>query len=105
MALPVLVIAKLINQLGFLLPPTVELVKKIGGLIQGRGGNTSVNSRLDDLQKAIELQNSLNGQLSSQLQIVQSVLKNVQKSLKILSAAVILIGFISIVAILNSFIQ
>ncbi len=81
------------------------MVEEIRKLVQGPTGNRSVNSRLDGLEKAIELQNSLNERLNSQLEIVQSVLQNVQKSLKLLSAGVILVGIISIVAIFISVIK
>ena len=105
MALPIPAIAKLIVQLGVFLPPTTKLVEEIRKLVQGPTGNSSVNSRLDGLEKAIELQNSLNEQLNNQLEIVQSVLQNVQKSLKLLSVAVVLVGILSIVAIFTSVIH
>ena len=105
MALPIPAIAKLIFQLGMLLPPTTKMVEEIRKLVQGPSGNSSINSRLDGLEKAIDLQNSLNERLNKQLEIVQSVLQNVQKSLKLLSAGVILVGNISIVAIFISVIK
>jgi hypothetical protein len=44
-----------------------------------------MDRRLNYLENALDLQSGLNGKITDQLQIVESVLINVEKSLKVLA--------------------
>ncbi|MGH7773811.1 MAG: hypothetical protein ACREQA_16420 [Candidatus Binatia bacterium] len=94
----IVTITKLLKQLGPLIVATGSVTKAIRDLVspfrQG-GGET----RIANLEKAIELQASLNEKVDGQLKIIQPVLENVQRSLKTLSIAVIGIAIIAALAI------
>jgi hypothetical protein len=86
MALPLLQIARLLAQLTTVGPVVTESADKIRRLVETlrRSGGDSVR-QLDALREAAELQSAVNKKVDDQLQIIESVLAQVQKSLKILT--------------------
>jgi len=103
MALPILQITKLLTQLTVLAPVATDGIDKIRKLVETirRGGGSTV--KLDDLKQAIELQNSVNKEVDDQLRIIESVLENVQKSLKVLAFTTAGIGIVAVVALVVAF--
>ena len=103
MALPILQITKLLTQLTVLAPVATDGIDKIRKLVETirRGGGSTV--KLDDLKQAIELQNSVNKEVDDQLRIIESVLENVQKSLKVLAFTTAGIGIAAVVALVVAF--
>lgn len=103
MALPILQITKLLTQLTVLAPVATDGIDKIRKLVETirRGGGSTV--KLDDLKQAIELQNSVNKEVDDQLRIIESVLENVQKSLKVLAFTTGVIGIVAVVALVVAF--
>jgi len=103
MALPILQITKLLTQLTVLAPVATDGIDKIRKLVETirRGGGSTV--KLDDLKQAIELQNSVNKEVNDQLRIIESVLENVQKSLKVLAFTTAGIGIVAVVALVVAF--
>jgi len=101
MALAIPAITKLLAQLAVLAPIVNESIERIRQLIEAiRKGGGSTNKELEEhLKHAIELQDSVNKDINGQLQIIRSVLENVQKSLRALSLGVIGTGIIAVLAI------
>jgi predicted PurR-regulated permease PerM len=106
MALPLIQIAKLLGQLTTVGPVVTDGVDKIRRLVEtvrNSDGNTA--NRLETLKQAIELQSAVNKKVDDQLQIIESVLENVQKSLKVLAFTSAGIGILAaaalVLAILN----
>jgi hypothetical protein len=86
MALPLLQIARLLAQLTTVGPVVTEGADKIRRLVESlRRGDGDSLKHLEALRQAVELQSAVNRKLEDQLQIIESVLANVQKSLKILT--------------------
>jgi hypothetical protein len=86
MALPLLQIARLLAQLTTVGPVVTEGADKIRRLVDSlRRGDGDGPKHLEALRQAVELQSTVNKKLEDQLQIIESVLANVQKSLKILT--------------------
>jgi hypothetical protein len=88
------------------------LVEKFGPLILGSAPVVSAirkvvadsrfgadQSRISHLEKTMELQAALNEKVEVQLKIVQALLENVQRSLKLLTVAAIATAIIAVVAI------
>jgi predicted PurR-regulated permease PerM len=103
MALPILQITKLLTQLTVLAPVATDGIDKIRKLVETirRGGGSTV--KLEDLKQAIELQNSVNKEVDDQLRIIESVLENVQKSLKVLAFTTAGLGIVALVALVVAF--
>lgn len=103
MALPIVQIAKLLGQLTTVGPVVTDGVDKIRKLVESvRNGDGNTTNRLDALKQAIELQSTVNKKVDDQLQIIESVLKNVQKSLKVLAFAVTGVGIVAVGALLTA---
>jgi hypothetical protein len=90
-----------------------KLVEKLGPLILGSAPVISAirkvvadsrieidESRISNLEKTMGLQAALNEKVDVQLKIVQTLLENVQRSLKLLTIAAIATAVIAVVAIL-----
>jgi hypothetical protein len=106
MALPILQIAKLLGQLTVLGPVVTDGVDKMRKLVETiRQGNGNSARELEALKQAMELQSAVNNKLDDQLRLVESVLKNVQKSLRVLTFANAALGVVAaaalIIAIVN----
>ena len=103
MALPILQITKLLTQLTVLAPVATDGIDKIRKLVETirRGGGSTV--KLEDLKQAIELQNSVNKEVDDKLRIIESVIENVQKSLKVLAFTTAGIGIVAVVALVVAF--
>jgi hypothetical protein len=100
MALPILQIAKLLGQLTTVGPVVTDGVDKIRKLVETiRKGDGNTPKRLEALQQAIELQSAVNRKVDDQLQIIESVLENVQKSLKVLAFGSAGIGIVALAAL------
>ncbi len=84
MALAIAGMAKLLGQLTILIPATDSLVRGLSEAVSRVRQNPSADRRLQDLERAIELQVNVNKSLSEQLHIIQSVLAKVQRSFKVL---------------------
>lgn len=85
MALPIVQIARLLGQLTIIGPVVSEGVDKFRKLVEVvRKGDSNTARELEALEQAIEVQSAVNKKIEDQLQIIESVLKNVQKSLKVL---------------------
>ena len=101
MALPILQIAKLLGQLTTVWPVVTDGVDKIRKLVETvRNGDGNTTKQLDALRQAIELQSAVNRKVDDQLQIIESVLENVQKSLKVLAFTGAGIGLAAVAALL-----
>ena len=85
MALPIVQIARLLGQLTVIGPVVTEGVDKFRKLVEAvRKADSNTASELEALEQAVEVQSAVNKKIEDQLQIIESVLKNVQKSLKVL---------------------
>lgn len=85
MALPIVQIAKLLGQLTVIGPVVTEGADKFRKLVEAvRKDDGNAARDLEALKQAVEVQSAVNKKFDDQLQIIQSVLNNVQKSLKIL---------------------
>ena len=106
MALPLLQIAKLLGQMTVIGPVVTDGVDKIRKLVETvRNGDGNTAKQLDALRQAVELQSAMNRKVDDQLQIVESVLANVQKSLKILTFAGVAIGMMAVVALVMAILK
>ena len=107
MALPILQIAKLLAQLTVFAPVVTDGVDKIRKLVETirKGDGNTTKQQLDALRRALELQSEVNKKVDDQLRIIESVLENVQKSLKVLafmSAGAVIVAVIALlIAILK----
>lgn len=100
MALPILQIAKLLTQLTVMAPVVSEGVDKIRKLVDTvRKGDANSAKQLEALRQAIELQSAVNNKMTEQLQIIESVLGKVQKSLKVLAFTSAGIGIVALTAL------
>lgn len=85
MALPLLQIAKLLAQLTTVGPVVTEGADKIRRLVESlRRSEGDATKQLEGLKQTAELQSAVNKKFDDQLQLIESLLANVQKSLKIL---------------------
>jgi hypothetical protein len=92
-------IKTLIEKLGPLVlgsAPVVSAIRKV--VVDSRIG--SDEARISNLEKTMELQAALDEKVEVQLKIVQTLLENVQRSLKLLTIATIVIAIVAVVAIL-----
>lgn len=100
MALPILQIAKLLGQLTTIGPVVTDGVDKMRKLVETiRKGDGDTTKQLEALKQAIELQSAVNKKVDDQLRLVESVLNNVQKSLKILAFTSAGIGIVAVIAL------
>ena len=106
MVLPLLQIAKLMGQLTIVGPVVTDGVDKIRKLVETiRNGDSNTAKQLDALRQAVELQSAMNKKIDDQLRIVESVLANVQKSLKILTFTSATIGMMAILALVTAILK
>lgn len=103
MAFNLPVIIKLVKELGVLFGVSTPLIEGIKGIIKNDKRKDS--ERLNDLERVMSMQATLNEQYENQMKIVQSTLEKVEKSLKVLTyismGAVVLAFTAIIVAILH----
>jgi hypothetical protein len=100
MALPIVQIAKLLGQLTVIGPVVSEGVDKIRKLVETiRKTDGNIGKELETLKQAVELQSGVNNKVEDQLRIIESVLKNVQKSLKVLAFVSVGIGIVAVAAL------
>lgn len=100
MALPILQIAKLLGQLTMIGPVVTEGVDKMRKLVESiRKGDGNTTKELEALKQAIELQSAFNKRVDDQLRLIESVLNNVQKSLKILAFSSAVICVVAVTAL------
>jgi hypothetical protein len=103
MVLPLLQIAKLLGQLTIVGPVVTDGVDRIRKLVETiRNGDGNTTKQLDALRQAVELQSAMNKKVDDQLRIVELVLANVQKSLKILTFTSATIGMVAILALVTA---
>jgi hypothetical protein len=101
MALPILQIAGLLGQLTTIAPVVAEGVDKIRKLVETiRKGNGNTAGQIEAVRQAIELQSAVNKKVADQLQLIEAVLRNVQKSLKILAFSTTATGIVAVAALL-----
>jgi hypothetical protein len=101
MALPIVQIARLLGQLTTIGPVVTDGVDKIRKLVESiRKGDGNIPGQLETLKQAIELQSAVNRKVEDQLQIVESVLKNVQRSLKIIAICSTAIAIVAVAALM-----
>ena len=106
MALPIVQIAKLLGQLTTVGPVVTDGVDKIRRLVETvRNGDDNTANRLEAMKQAIELQSAVNKKVDDQLQIIESVLKNVQKSLKVLAFAGVGIAVVAVAALIAAILK
>lgn len=100
MVLPVIQITKLLAQLTVLAPVASEGVDRIRKLVETvRRGDANVGRQIEALNQAVELQSAVNRKIDEQLRVIQSVLENVQKSLKICTYSIAAVGIIAVAAL------
>jgi hypothetical protein len=90
-------ITKLIEKLAPLVLASAPVVSAIRKLV-GDSRDDNVEARMANLEKAMELQSALNEKIDVELKIVQALLEKVQRSLKVLTIAVIVALILSISA-------
>lgn len=106
MALPLLQIARLLAQLTTIGPVVTEGADKIRKLVDTlRKGDADTAKKLEALRQAVELQSAVNKKVEDQLQIVESVLANVQNSLKILAITSAVAGLLAIAALATAILK
>lgn len=100
MTFPITSIAKLLIQLATITPTVNDSIEKIRHLIDTiRKPGAATQNQLDDLKKAIELQAAVNREINDKLNLIETVLQTVQKSLKILAVTGAGVGLIALVAL------
>ena len=100
MPLPILQIARLLGQLTVIGPVVSDGVDKMRKLVETiRKGDGNTAKQLDALQQAIELQSAVNKKVDDQLRIIETVLENVQKSLKVFAFTSTVIGIAALAAV------
>ena len=100
MALPIIAIAKVLGQLTVLVPAAETLMRALRGTVSKIPENPSAAEHLDDIERALKLQVEVTENLASQLQMVQSALAGIQRSLKILAYATAGAAVLAILAII-----
>ena len=101
MAFPIASIAKLLIQLATLTPAVNSSVEKIRDLVDAvRKPGAETQNRLDDLQKAIELQGVVNKEMIDKLRLIETVLQTMQKSLKNMAVTGVVVGLVALVALI-----
>jgi len=100
MALPIIAIAKVLGQLTVLVPAAETLMRTLRGTVSKIPENPSAAEHLDDIERALKLQVEVTENLASQLQMVQSALAGIQRSLKILAYATAGAAVLAILAII-----
>ena len=76
---------KLVKDLGVLFNVSGPLIDEIKELYAKKNYNRKESERLNDLEKAMSMQATLNEQYENQMKVVQSTLGKIEKSLKILT--------------------
>ena len=100
MALPILQIAKLLGQLTVIGPLVTDGVDKMRKLVETiRKGDGNATKELEALKQTIELQSAFNKKVDEQLRLVEAVLKNMQKSLKVLAFTSAAVGVVAVTAL------
>lgn len=106
MALPILQIARLLGQLTSIGPVVTDGVDKIRKLVETiRKSDGNNREQVEALKQALELQSAVNRKVEDQLQIVESVLKNVQRSLKIIALSSTAIGIVAVAALVAAILK
>lgn len=106
MALPILQIAKLLGQLTVIGPVVTDGVDKMRKLVETiRKGDGNTTKQLEALKQAFELQSAFNKRVDDQLRLIESVLNNVQKSLKILAFISAVIGVVAVTALVLAIVK
>jgi hypothetical protein len=91
-------IRRLIERLTPLVLGTAPVISAIRNLV-GDSHHDSGEVRMASLEKAMELQSALNEKSDVQLKIVQALLENVQRSLKMLILALIGTAIVAVAAL------
>ena len=100
MALPLLQMSKLLAQLTTVGPVVTDGADKIRRLVESlRRGDPDSVKQLEALRQAVELQSAVNRKVEDQLQIIESVLANVQKSLKLLTVTSVTAMMVAVAAL------
>jgi len=76
---------KLVKDLGVLFNVSGPLINEIKELHAKKNCNRKESERLNDLEKAMSMQATLNEQYENQMKVVQSTLEKIEKSLKVLT--------------------
>jgi predicted PurR-regulated permease PerM len=76
---------KLVKDLGVLFNVSSPLINEIKELYAKKNYNRKESERLNDLEKAMSMQATLNEQYENQMKVVQSTLEKIEKSLKVLT--------------------
>ena len=106
MALPILQIAKLLGQLTVLGPVVTDGVDKMRKLVETiRQGNGNTARELEAMKQAMELQSAVNNTVDDQLRLVESVLKNMQKSLRVLTFTNAALGIVAAAALIMALLR
>jgi hypothetical protein len=78
-----------------------DAIIKLRELIESlRKPGAATQKQLDDLKQAIELQLTVNNKINEQLQLIKSVLEDVQRSLKIIRVTAVATGLIAVLALI-----
>ena len=101
MALPITSIAKLLMQLATITPAVNDSIDKTRKLIDSiRKPGAGTQGQLDDLKKAVELQLAVNREMNDKLNLIETVLQTMQKSLKILTVSLAGVTIIAVAALI-----
>jgi hypothetical protein len=91
-------IRKLVEKLTPLVMSSAPVISALRTLV-GDSHRDSGESRMISLEKAMELQSALNEKSDVQLKIVQALLENIQRSLKMLVLAMIGTAMVAVAAL------
>ena len=100
MPLPLLQVARLLGQLTVIGPVVTEGVDKIRQLVETiRKNDGNTTTELDALKQTVELQSAVNKKVDDELRLIGSVLRNVQKSLRMLALATAASALVALAAL------
>ncbi|MDZ7290532.1 MAG: hypothetical protein ONB44_02895 [candidate division KSB1 bacterium] len=104
MTIPWIQIANTIAKLGTIVMTGKDISEQIGKILRHQQRSREIDvaalQRLQQLEKAVEMQSQLNGQYNTEMELMKSVLENVQKSLRWMSILLVLSAALSLAAIL-----
>jgi hypothetical protein len=106
MPLPLLQISRLLAQLTAVGPVVTDGADKIRRLVESlRRGDPDSVKQLEALRQAVELQSAVNRKVEDQLQLIESVLANVQKLLKLLTVTSVTAMMVAIAALATAVVR
>jgi hypothetical protein len=109
MTIPWVQIASTIAKIGTIVMTGKDLSDQMRKILrtQERSGkiDSSTLQRVQQLEKAVEMQSQLNGQYNTQMELLKSALENIQKSLRLIWVMLLLSLALSTAAVLMAILK